>query len=201
MEYVNTYYESVLQLRSPRDDIAAFVESEISRSSSKGVFISRRKKVKNGIDYYLSSNKFAVGLGRKLRKRFSGYLNVSRRIFSRDRQTSKDLYRITVFYRSLLVNVGDVVVSGSSIIRVSSVGKKIVGTNIESGKREYIDFSKEEPEIVKAEETTVTKLYPVIEVISPDTYQSIPLIGAKGNLNSGQKVIVAVHWGKAFFVK
>ncbi|MBI2574285.1 hypothetical protein HYV82_00170, partial [Candidatus Woesearchaeota archaeon] len=192
MEYVNKYYESVLQLRSLREDIAAFVESEISRSRSKGVFVSSRERVKDGIDYYLSSNKFAVGLGRKLRKRFSGYLKVSRRIFSRDRQTSRDLYRITVLYRPLLVNAGDVVVSGSSIIRVSSVGKKIVGTNLESGKREYIGFSKEEPVVMKVETATVSKLYPYLEVISPETYQSIPLVGAGGKLSTGQKVIVAV---------
>lgn len=201
MEYADNYYVSVLQLRSLRADIESFVESEIYRGRSKGVFVSRRKKVRDGIDYYLSSNRFAVGLGRRLKKRFSGYLKVSRRIFSRDRQTSRDLYRITVFYKSLSVNVGDIIVSGSSIVSVSSVGKKIVGTNLESGKREFIDFTKAEPQIIKPEAATVSKLYPHIEVISPETYQSIPLIGAKGNLSIGQKVKVALHGGKAFFVK
>ncbi len=199
---MSQYYQSILQLRNPDDEVETFVYQRIMASSHKGISLSKIKKVRNGIDYYLSSNTFAIHLGRELERKFGGYLKVSEKLHSKDRQTSKDLYRVNVFYKPLSVRIGDVVRHEGSVIRITGIGKKISGIDIATGKKQLIGFRKGEPESLEIEATTVTKIYPSIEVISPETYESIRLEGAKGrNLSIGEKVKVSVDRGKAYLVK
>ncbi len=196
---METYFESILQLRKPDQRIIEFVEKKIMDAGKKGVSVSKIKKVRNGFDYYLSSNSFAVGLGRQLEKTFGGFLKVSEQLFSRDRQTSKDLYRMNVFFEPLPVRVGDVLSLNDSLIRVSSIGKKIAGIDLESGKMRFVDFGKEHLKLVETEIVSVVRLYPRVEVIDPVTYQPIPLV-SKRKFEIGEKIRVAVSNGRAFYV-
>lgn len=92
------YYEAVIQIRESPKEVYDTVIKEIE-NNTKGVFLSKTEKTTNGTDYYISSNRFALELGRKLKKRFKGELKTSRRLFGKDGQTSKTLYRATVMYR------------------------------------------------------------------------------------------------------
>lgn len=52
-----------------------------------------------GCDIYLSSRKSAVQISKKLKKNFNGDLKVSKTLHSRDRLTSKLIYRVTILFR------------------------------------------------------------------------------------------------------
>ena len=64
-----------------------FVEKQVE--NDKKVWIARKVEAKNGVDYYMSSNKFLRQLGKRLKRSFKGELKESRKLFSRNRKTSK----------------------------------------------------------------------------------------------------------------
>jgi len=91
------YFQAIIQLRPADENLMRFVEKRIEKD--KNVWISKKIKLKTGVDYYISSNKFARILGKKMKKSFHGILKESRKLHSRDKNTSKNLYRVTVCFR------------------------------------------------------------------------------------------------------
>ena len=88
------YYEAILQLRNPDadvDDLVHRVVELVRVKDQEDTFISKRKKVKNGVDLYLSSNTGAINIGRQLFREMGGELKVTKKIFSQHRMTSKVL--------------------------------------------------------------------------------------------------------------
>lgn len=91
------YYEGILQLRNPNEEAINFIRNQF-RNNPK-VWIAKEEKLKTGIDYHISSNRFLLQLGKKLKKSFKGELKISRRLHTRNRMTSKNVYRVTVLFR------------------------------------------------------------------------------------------------------
>lgn len=91
------YYQAVIQIR-PRDkEILSYVRKQIRKK--EGVQISKEVFHKYGIDIYVTDQKFARNLGQKLKKVFKGELKITKTIHTRDRQTSREVYRGTVLFR------------------------------------------------------------------------------------------------------
>ena len=90
------YYEAIIQLRPAEKNLLECVENQIRK---KDIHVSKVEKIKTGVNIYVSSRKFAMGLGRKLKKSFKGELKLSRSLYSRSRQTGKTIYRVTVCFR------------------------------------------------------------------------------------------------------
>lgn len=93
----NSYYEATLQIRPYKQEVLRFILEEIGKR--KDVFIAKTEELKTGIDIFISSQKFARSLGKKLNERFDGKLTISRQINRLDRQTGVILYRGTVLFR------------------------------------------------------------------------------------------------------
>ena len=94
------YFEGVLQLREVNQEVINFCLNDIAKHKHKGgIFFSKTEDVTNGIDMYCSSNKYLINLGKKLKKRFKGEQKTTARLFSKNKQTSKDVYRVTVLFR------------------------------------------------------------------------------------------------------
>jgi len=91
------YYEGTLQLRNPNEEVLNFIRNQFKNNQK--VWIAKEKDLKTGIDLYISSNKFLLSLGKKLKKSFKGELKTSRRLHSKSRITSKNVYRVTVLFR------------------------------------------------------------------------------------------------------
>ena len=91
------YYEAVLQLRNPNKEAVKCIVNAIEKR--KDVFIAQKVKVKGGIDFYISSQRFTRSLGKRLKKSFKGELKESRKLFGFDKQKSKQIYRGTVLFR------------------------------------------------------------------------------------------------------
>lgn len=91
------YYEGILQLRNTNEEVLNFIRNQFK--DNKKAWIAQEVRLKTGFDYYISSNRFLLALGKRLKKSFKGELKISRRIHTRDRLTSKDVYRVTVLFR------------------------------------------------------------------------------------------------------
>lgn len=127
------YFEGVLQLRNPNDEVIGFIKKKIGER--KDVFVTKEKSVKDGIDIYLSSQRFLRALGKKLSDNFCGILKESRHLHTRKRITSKDVYRVNVLFKLIDIKKGGVIDYRGEKIRVKSIGKIITGVDIKSGKR------------------------------------------------------------------
>ena len=90
------YYEAILQLRPLDEKLIDFTLQQIEKSDCE---IVKEEQLKTGINLYLSSKKFAVILAKRLKKKFDGTVKVTKTLHTRDRQTSKNVYRITICFR------------------------------------------------------------------------------------------------------
>lgn len=94
------YFEAIMQLRNPSDELINFINNQLKKRTT--VFISNVIAQKEGFDIYISSQRFARALGNKMKRAFKhSELKTSRKIFTRHKQTCKDVYRVTVFFRLL----------------------------------------------------------------------------------------------------
>ena len=91
------YFEAILQLRPKEEKLYRFVLNRIAQREN--VTIAKEVVLKTGVDMYLSDQRFARALGKTLKRQFKGKLTLSRKLHSRDRQTSRDIYRVTVCFR------------------------------------------------------------------------------------------------------
>jgi NMD protein affecting ribosome stability and mRNA decay len=134
------YFEGILQLRNPNKEVLDFIRSDVEKHKSQGVFISKEEKQTDGMDLLISSNKYLRALGKKLRSRYVGEFKESPRLFTHNRQTSRDMFRMNVFFRLKNYKVGDTVKKGEREITITKIGKRISGVDKKTGKKEFIDF-------------------------------------------------------------
>ena len=91
------YYEAIVQLRPRDEELITYVRKQLLKTTK--TYISKQIDKKFGIDLYLGSWRYAIALGRKLKRVFKGELIISRRLYGVSKETSKDLYRVTVLFR------------------------------------------------------------------------------------------------------
>lgn len=92
------YYEAIIQLRPANDEILRFIKNRLKERPA--VFISKVvEHKKDGLDLYISSQKYAQVIGKGLGKSFKGDVTLSRTLFTRNWLTSKDVYRLTILFR------------------------------------------------------------------------------------------------------
>ena len=90
------YYEATIQLRNPPEEAINYLNNQLKNNID--VFISNIKPQKDGFDILISSQRFARSFGNKIKRAFKNVeVKMSRKIFTRNRMTSKDVYRVTVF--------------------------------------------------------------------------------------------------------
>jgi NMD protein affecting ribosome stability and mRNA decay len=134
----SNYFEGTLQLRDCPKEVISFVREKIREG---GIGIAKEKKYSNGVDLYLSSNKFLRNLGRTLKTKFGGVVVESARLFSRDKHTSKVLYRLTVLFRMLPFKVGSIIDFRGDQCKVMSIVKgKITLKEIATGKSKMHEY-------------------------------------------------------------
>ena len=199
------YFEGILQLRNPSDDVMNFVRKKTGNVAEKGIFIMQEKKVRGGVDIYVSSKKFVQELGREVVREFGGELKINPQLFSRNKQTSRDIYRVNVLVKLPDFKKGDFVEIEGNVCRIIGVGKKITVFELEAGRRSEIDLSriKIKAVILEIKHTIVSKAKPEIEVIHPENYQSSLLSnkiisGRIKELKAGDLIDVVVLTDRVF---
>jgi NMD protein affecting ribosome stability and mRNA decay len=133
-----SYYEGILQLRNPTKEIIEFVKNQIKKKPD--VLITAEKKVTNGIDLYMTSQKHIRIIGKRLKKNFCGELKVSSKLHTKNRQTSKNVYRINVLFRAVKCDVGDILTFKGDMIKILKLGKRILAKDLQTGKKLSITY-------------------------------------------------------------
>jgi len=131
------YFEGKLQLRNPTPEVLSYVRKKIRQD--KYVWIAKEEKVRNGLDLWLSSNKFLQDIGNKLKKRFTGVLKKSKKLHTQHKITSKLLYRGTVMFRCLNFKKGDVIEINGEPMKIMEISKQVRLKNLNTGKKERWD--------------------------------------------------------------
>jgi NMD protein affecting ribosome stability and mRNA decay len=192
------YFEGTLQLRNPNKDILKFIDNYFTNQNKK-VVIQKKTKHKNGIDLKVTSKKHLHELGKKLHYTFGGILKISPTLHGFDHQSSKHVYRLNVYFKAHDFKKEDVIKIDNKIIKVNKLGKIIYGINIKNNKSVSIDIKDKEYIILKKYKTSVSKIHPNVEVLHPETYQSIR-IDNKTDVKLGEKVNVVLDDGNFYII-
>ena len=127
------YFQGILQLRNVNDEAVSFVLNQIKKREN--VHITKSVKFPDGIDFYITSQKFIRILGKKLKDRFGGELKISSKLHTKSRRTGKELYRINVLFKSAKFKRGDIVSVRGDKVRLIKVGKRIFARELKTGKK------------------------------------------------------------------
>lgn len=125
-------------MRNPNDEIIEFIRGQFNKKP--GVFITNEKKVNNGIDFYATSQKYIQVLGKKLKRNFCGELKISSKLHTRNKQTSRNVYRVNVLFRLAKCKLEDILNFKGEEIKVLKMGKKILAKNLKTGKKLNINY-------------------------------------------------------------
>jgi NMD protein affecting ribosome stability and mRNA decay len=196
----STYFEGILQIRNPDDDLLSFLDSEFQKAEKERIFVTAYKKHKKGFDYYMTSKRFISKLVNTLKEKYGGSVKLSEKLFSYDPQKGKDIFRLNAIYVKPLVSKGNIIVVNKSPCEVVSLGKDAFAKNLETGQKIRLDFEKEY-EILKSQKTSVVKIYPNFEALDPITYQSLDLITDDKSLKLNQKIKVVSYNEKLYHIK
>ncbi len=101
------YFEGTLQLRETTPEVVDFVVADVA--AQDGVFIAKQTGSRGSIDMKISSARYLRRLGKKLDQRFRGELTITSKLFTRNKQTSKEVHRVTVLFKLRNYNVGDII--------------------------------------------------------------------------------------------
>jgi len=93
----SNYYEAIIQLRPYNEELINFIITRVK--ARENVKIVKEVQLKTGVDLYLTDQRFARALGKELKRKFKGKLILSRKLHTRNRMTSKNVYRVTVCFR------------------------------------------------------------------------------------------------------
>jgi len=185
------YFEGILQLKKPSDNVIEWLHNDMKKAEKKGVYVTKREEKKGVALYYITDKHYMINIGKRLYNNFGGILKINEQLFSHDRQTSKDIFRINVFFEASPYSKGDVVYfkdkRGEHIINTASIGAKITGTDLMNNKHisfDYKEIENKDNEVNKLEikEAIISTLYPDITVIHPETYQAMPIQNS-GSIN------------------
>jgi|TARA_Y100000310_G_C20643884_1_gene795498 nonsense-mediated mRNA decay protein 3 len=134
----NGYFEGILQLRNSNKEVLEATLKEIAKK--RDVSVAKIKKVSNGTDIYISSQRFLRNLGAKLQKQFGGQFTISKKLYTKHRLTSKEVYRVNALLRLPNFKKGDVINYKGDKIQILGMSKKVLAKNLETGKKLNLSF-------------------------------------------------------------
>jgi len=137
------YFEGTLQLRNPTEELLEGAMREISKKGD--VSVATVKKVPNGYDIYVSSQRFLRTLGQKLQVQFGGHLVYSKKLFTQHRLRSTQIYRVNVLLRLPEFKKGDIVRYKGSEVQVVGMKKKALVKDLKTGEKYSVNFDELTP--------------------------------------------------------
>ncbi|MGB9936714.1 MAG: 60S ribosomal export protein NMD3 [Methanobacterium sp.] len=191
-KYMSGYYEAVIQLRAddrnPDEEeievIDRLIADSINKISKKNkmAYITERAVLKEGVDYYIGSQKVAKRLSNIIKDHVGGVIKESPRLMGRDKSAGKDLYRTWISIRIPYFRVHDFIKYKDILGQVISIeGKRILIKDLVSQNQTSIqwrDYDKVETVAKKEDikETTVTAKTPnSIQILHPVSYEPLDI--------------------------
>ncbi len=191
------YYEGILQLRGENAHALkkadAFILSDAQTAGKKNVFITKREEVTNGIDYYYTKQQYLPVIMNKLADVFGATAKTHPELYSKNRQTSKEVYRVNASVRLPKYQKGSVIVYKEKVMQITKIGKHLTALDLKSGKNASITDTENITEIIDDFKTVqIVKKYPTMEVLHPETFQSVAVENPhKSETNEAKVVIIS----------
>jgi NMD protein affecting ribosome stability and mRNA decay len=136
-EHPKDYFEGILQVRDENKELLQWIHNKIVQDGRAAV--AKEKKVKNGVDLYISDQHYLQNLGRKIKEHRPGILKTSKRLHTVDKMTSKHLYRVTVLYKPLPFKRGDVITYHGEQIEILRIDNRVQVKYLKSGAKKDLD--------------------------------------------------------------
>ncbi|MEM1513492.1 MAG: NMD3-related protein [Candidatus Thermoplasmatota archaeon] len=128
------YYEAVLQIRGADEKEKKIIDEFIKRNvETKKTFISKKLRVRGGIDYYIGNKKVASNIAKELKEEFNAEYIFSSSLFGV--KNGKRVYRDTHLIRLPEYKVNDFINFEGNLYRIVSIGKRIEIEGINGEKR------------------------------------------------------------------
>jgi NMD protein affecting ribosome stability and mRNA decay len=184
------FYTAILQLRNPPEEALPFIETYLAPLADKGVCINKVEDTPLGPDLYMTHKGSTRQLGEKLVRKYGGRLKLAEELFSRNSQTSKDIFRLNVSVEFPKFTVGNVVIIKGKIVKVTGLGKACTGVNLETGKK-VVFIAGDEEKKLRQHKTKIINAHPM-QVLDPETYQAME-VKNPGEQKVGEEVTVVKH--------
>ncbi|MGV8162860.1 MAG: NMD3-related protein [Candidatus Nanoarchaeia archaeon] len=196
----STYFEGILQLRNARGEVKEYVNNYTKKHE---IYINKVVDKGKDVDYFFVRKKQLTPLALKLMRNFGAVIENSAQLFSRNRLTSKDIFRVNVLVTLPNFISGDVIDVEDHPFFVKEMNKIITGVNLITGKKTTI--RNEEATHIKALEkfkAKITITRPEIQVVDPSTYEQIVLKNPLGiTVVPDQNVVFVKHHGNGYLIK
>jgi len=132
------YFEGILQLRDVDTDVVEYSIKEIERREDG--FIAKIKDLDNGVDIYMTPQKFLRSLGNNLQSTFGGQITFSTKLHTKNKLTSKEVYRVSMLFRMPPFRKGDIIDYKGEKIKINAMHKKINAQVVKTGKKMILNF-------------------------------------------------------------
>jgi len=132
----NNYFEGMLQLRDCSDEVYEYVKERMREDK---VTIAESKEFSNGVDHKISSNPFLIKISTELPRLFSGEVKITRKLYSRDHLTQKEIYRITLLFKQYPFKMNDIIDHRGDMVKVVTISRsKVTVKDIKTGKKSFL---------------------------------------------------------------
>lgn len=193
----STYFEGILQIRNVKSGVKEYVANYLDKNMAKNVFVNKTVETSDGLDLYFVRKKHIGVLALKLVRNFGGIIDKNPQLFSFNKQSSKDIFRINVLVTLPLFSVGDVVLFKDNPVFITGTDKLITGFDLVKSKKVTFGLNKDNivsfVSLVKYK-TSVSAIEPDIQIIDPVNYQGVLALNPFDvSLVPGQKIKVVKH--------
>lgn len=193
------YFEGMIQLRGIDQDILDYVQKRITNANAQ-VPTCINHGTKFDIDYSVSDRRLIHKIGVELKAKFGGFVRESAQLFSRNHMTSKNVYRLNVFYKTHDVKRGHVIEIEElhePYEVIGYLGDRLIVESLYTRKKNHINVEKISNTLKKIK-TSVVQTHPEIRIMDED-FQPVVALTHK-ELRKGQNVKAVISEGRYYIV-
>lgn len=193
------YFEGILQMRGIDQEILNYVQKRITNANAQ-VPTCVSHGTKFDIDYSVSDRRLIHKIGVELKAKFGGFVKESAQLFSRNHMTSKNVYRLNVFYKTHDVKRGHVIEIEElhePYEVIGYLGDRLIVEGLHTKKKNHINVEKISNTLKKFK-TSVVQIHPEIKIMDED-YQPVSALTYK-EFKEGQNVKVVISEERYYIV-
>lgn len=174
-------YAAIVQLRNKVNANYDKVKDEIRPLLDKEANLVKYTKLNEGDDFYVAKIDKAYQIAKKMIQKYGGQINITKKLFTQDKETSKQVFRVTMHLKLYDFSLKDLVFVNNSVYSINKITKqKILLKNLYENHSIIKPFY-EIKETIKPDEiikTQVISVKPQIEVLNA-SYENVILITNK----------------------
>lgn len=194
------YFEAVIQVRGKIDSEREVDEIVKRHVNEKKSFISKKEKVRGGIDYYIGNKKAARKAAQEIKDSLKGELTVSSSLVGM--KDGKRIYRDTYSIR-VPEYTGKFVKLNDKLYRIASYGKKVELHGVDGDilhvykddlkRAVWVEIEEREAEVIHEGEDT-------LHIIDPRDYTT-HVVRKPSGWKRGKKINIVEYEGKIYAVE